>query len=158
MSFPGNRRSSFGHPADPSPRSVADMDQLYEQWLLSQRPGWGEESSSNSVRENGKQIHMPTDYAEEVVSGIPAPFEGGSREGEKADAALAFIGRLEITAGCAAKTATARSSGSSTSPRRNTRTASSTPRTTTTAGSIDFPRAPSGFARGESGRWGAERR
>lgn len=44
------------------------MDQLYEQWLLSQRPGWGEESSSNSVRENGKQIHMPTDYAEEVVS------------------------------------------------------------------------------------------
>lgn len=50
------------------PPPVADMDQLYEQWLLSQRPGWGEESSSNSVRENGKQIHMPTDYVEEVVS------------------------------------------------------------------------------------------
>ncbi|XP_011602431.1 zinc finger CCCH domain-containing protein 7A isoform X1 [Takifugu rubripes] len=47
--------------------NIADMDQLYEQWLLSQRPGWGEESSSNSVRENGKQIHMPTDYAEEVA-------------------------------------------------------------------------------------------
>lgn len=44
------------------------MDQLYEQWLQSQKPGWGDESSSNSVRENGKQIHMPTDYAEEVVS------------------------------------------------------------------------------------------
>lgn len=47
---------------------VPDMDQLYVQWLLSQKPGWGEESSNNSVRENGKQIHMPTDYAEEVVS------------------------------------------------------------------------------------------
>uniref|UniRef100_A0A3B3ZLP4 C3H1-type domain-containing protein n=1 Tax=Periophthalmus magnuspinnatus TaxID=409849 RepID=A0A3B3ZLP4_9GOBI len=42
-----------------------DMEQLYEQWLLSQKPGWGEDSSNNSVRENGKQIHMPTDYAEE---------------------------------------------------------------------------------------------
>lgn len=82
MSFPGNSRSSFSHPADPSPHSVADMDQLYEQWLLSQRPGWGEESSSNSVRENGKQIHMPTDYAEEVVSWIPEPLQTGSGEGK----------------------------------------------------------------------------
>uniref|UniRef100_A0A665VE92 C3H1-type domain-containing protein n=1 Tax=Echeneis naucrates TaxID=173247 RepID=A0A665VE92_ECHNA len=47
--------------------NIPDMDQLYEQWLLSQKPGWGEETSSNSVRENGKQIHMPTDYAEEVA-------------------------------------------------------------------------------------------
>ncbi|KAK2833225.1 hypothetical protein Q5P01_017114 [Channa striata] len=47
--------------------NIPDMDQLYEQWLQSQKPGWGEESSSNSVRENGKQIHMPTDYAEEVA-------------------------------------------------------------------------------------------
>ncbi|XP_070704241.1 zinc finger CCCH domain-containing protein 7A isoform X2 [Pempheris klunzingeri] len=47
--------------------NIPDMDQLYEQWLQSQRPGWGEETSSNSVRENGKQIHMPTDYAEEVA-------------------------------------------------------------------------------------------
>lgn len=62
----------------PPPGVVADMDQLYEQWLGSQRPGWGEDSSSNSVRENGKQIHMPTDYAEEVVSRR----DGGSmREG-----------------------------------------------------------------------------
>lgn len=44
------------------------MDQLYEQWLQSQKAGWGEEAANNSVRENGKQIHMPTDYAEEVVS------------------------------------------------------------------------------------------
>ncbi|XP_034045981.1 zinc finger CCCH domain-containing protein 7A [Thalassophryne amazonica] len=47
--------------------NIPDMDQLYEMWLQSQKPGWGEESSSNSVRENGKQIHMPTDYAEEVA-------------------------------------------------------------------------------------------
>uniref|UniRef100_A0A8C4GX78 Zinc finger CCCH-type containing 7A n=1 Tax=Dicentrarchus labrax TaxID=13489 RepID=A0A8C4GX78_DICLA len=47
--------------------NIPDMDQLYEQWLQSQRPGWGEETSNNSVRENGKQIHMPTDYAEEVA-------------------------------------------------------------------------------------------
>ncbi|XP_054615349.1 zinc finger CCCH domain-containing protein 7A [Dunckerocampus dactyliophorus] len=46
--------------------NIADMDQLYEQWLLSQKPGWGEESASNSVKENGKQIHMPTDYVEEL--------------------------------------------------------------------------------------------
>ncbi|XP_076000213.1 zinc finger CCCH domain-containing protein 7A isoform X3 [Genypterus blacodes] len=47
--------------------NIPDMDQLYEQWLQSQKPGWSEETSSNSVRENGKQIHMPTDYAEEVA-------------------------------------------------------------------------------------------
>ncbi|XP_027141727.1 zinc finger CCCH domain-containing protein 7A isoform X3 [Larimichthys crocea] len=47
--------------------NIPDMDQLYEQWLQSQKLGWGEESSNNSVRENGKQIHMPTDYAEEVA-------------------------------------------------------------------------------------------
>ncbi|XP_037545056.1 zinc finger CCCH domain-containing protein 7A [Nematolebias whitei] len=47
--------------------NIPDMDQLYEQWLLSQKPGWGEEMTNNSFRENGKQIHMPTDYAEEVA-------------------------------------------------------------------------------------------
>uniref|UniRef100_A0A3P9NR89 Zinc finger CCCH-type containing 7A n=1 Tax=Poecilia reticulata TaxID=8081 RepID=A0A3P9NR89_POERE len=47
--------------------NIPDMDQLYEQWLQSQKPGWGEEMSNNSFRENGKQIHMPTDYAEEVA-------------------------------------------------------------------------------------------
>ncbi len=45
---------------------VADMEQLYEMWLQSQKPGWSEESSS-APRENGKQIQMPTDYADEMV-------------------------------------------------------------------------------------------
>ncbi|TRZ04278.1 hypothetical protein DNTS_003229 [Danionella cerebrum] len=47
--------------------NIADMEQLYEMWLQSQKPGWSEESSAVSTRENGKQIHMPTDYAEEVT-------------------------------------------------------------------------------------------
>uniref|UniRef100_A0A672MM59 Zinc finger CCCH domain-containing protein 7A-like n=1 Tax=Sinocyclocheilus grahami TaxID=75366 RepID=A0A672MM59_SINGR len=47
--------------------NIADMEQLYEMWLQSQKPGWSEESSSSATRENGKQIHMPTDYAEEVA-------------------------------------------------------------------------------------------
>uniref|UniRef100_A0AAY4CQZ7 C3H1-type domain-containing protein n=1 Tax=Denticeps clupeoides TaxID=299321 RepID=A0AAY4CQZ7_9TELE len=47
--------------------NIADMEQLYELWLQSQKPGYNEDSSSSSVRENGKQIHMPTDYAEEVA-------------------------------------------------------------------------------------------
>ncbi|XP_055046222.1 zinc finger CCCH domain-containing protein 7A [Misgurnus anguillicaudatus] len=47
--------------------NIADMEQLYEMWLQSQRPGWSEETSNSSMRENGKQIHMPTDYAEEMA-------------------------------------------------------------------------------------------
>ncbi|KAL2100770.1 hypothetical protein ACEWY4_002531 [Coilia grayii] len=47
--------------------SIVDMEQLYELWLQSQRQGWSEESSSSALRDNGKQIHMPTDYAEEVA-------------------------------------------------------------------------------------------
>ncbi|XP_076865357.1 zinc finger CCCH domain-containing protein 7A [Brachyhypopomus gauderio] len=47
--------------------NIADMEQLYELWLQSQKPGWSEENSSAAGRENGKQIHMPTDYAEEVA-------------------------------------------------------------------------------------------
>ncbi|XP_042561397.1 zinc finger CCCH domain-containing protein 7A isoform X2 [Clupea harengus] len=47
--------------------SIADLEQLYELWLQSQRQGWNEESSNCALRENGKQIHMPTDYAEEVA-------------------------------------------------------------------------------------------
>ncbi|XP_056434534.1 zinc finger CCCH domain-containing protein 7A [Gadus chalcogrammus] len=46
--------------------NIQDMDQLYELWLLSQKPGWSEENSNGVVRENGKQIVMPTDFAEEV--------------------------------------------------------------------------------------------
>ncbi|KAI7803819.1 zinc finger CCCH domain-containing protein 7A [Triplophysa rosa] len=47
--------------------NISDMEQLYEMWLQSQRPGWSEETFNSSLRENGKQIHMPTDYAEEVA-------------------------------------------------------------------------------------------
>ncbi|KAL7829785.1 hypothetical protein AOLI_G00306700 [Acnodon oligacanthus] len=47
--------------------NIADMEQLYELWLQSQKPGSGEQSSSSASKENGKQIHMPTDYAEEVA-------------------------------------------------------------------------------------------
>ncbi|XP_067238573.1 zinc finger CCCH domain-containing protein 7A isoform X3 [Chanodichthys erythropterus] len=47
--------------------NIADMEQLYEMWLQSQKPGWSEESTNIATRENGKQIHMPTDYAEEVA-------------------------------------------------------------------------------------------
>lgn len=46
------------------------MEQLYEHWLQSQKPGWSEEASNSAIKENGKQIHMPTDYAEEVVSNL----------------------------------------------------------------------------------------
>lgn len=63
---------------------------------------------------------------------------------------FAFNRRLGTTAGCAGRTATARNSGSSTSPQTNTRSASSTPRTITTAGSTGFPQALSEFVRGES--------
>lgn len=51
---------------------VADMEQLYENWLQSQKAGSSEESSSSAAKENGKQIHMPTDYAEEVVKEQPS--------------------------------------------------------------------------------------
>lgn len=78
-----------------------------------------------------------------------ASFKPGLGE-ETTDPGLVFNPRLGITAGCAGKTATARNSGSSTSPQRSTRTASSTPRTIRTAGSIDSPQEPSEFARGES--------
>ncbi|KAA0705449.1 Zinc finger CCCH domain-containing protein 7A [Triplophysa tibetana] len=47
--------------------NISDMEQLYEMWLQSQRPGWSEETFNSSLRENGRQIHMPTDYAEEVA-------------------------------------------------------------------------------------------
>ncbi|KAF5908028.1 zinc finger CCCH domain-containing protein 7A-like, partial [Clarias magur] len=47
--------------------NIADMEQLYECWLQSQKLGSSEESSSSVAKENGKQIHMPTDYAEDVA-------------------------------------------------------------------------------------------
>uniref|UniRef100_A0A8C7VKQ9 Zinc finger CCCH-type containing 7A n=1 Tax=Oncorhynchus mykiss TaxID=8022 RepID=A0A8C7VKQ9_ONCMY len=47
--------------------NIPDMEQLYEHWLQSQKPGWSEDASNSSIKENGKQIHMPTDYAEEMT-------------------------------------------------------------------------------------------
>uniref|UniRef100_A0A8C9W4L6 Zinc finger CCCH-type containing 7A n=1 Tax=Scleropages formosus TaxID=113540 RepID=A0A8C9W4L6_SCLFO len=47
--------------------NIVDLEQLYELWLQSQKPGCSKETSNSSTRENGKQIHMPTDYAEEVA-------------------------------------------------------------------------------------------
>ncbi|XP_015215315.2 zinc finger CCCH domain-containing protein 7A [Lepisosteus oculatus] len=46
--------------------NILDMEQLYEHWLKAQKPDWSEETGNN-IRENGKQIHMPTDYAEDVA-------------------------------------------------------------------------------------------
>ncbi|XP_010872916.1 zinc finger CCCH domain-containing protein 7A isoform X2 [Esox lucius] len=47
--------------------NIVDMEQLYEHWLQSQKPGWSEEASNSAVKDNTKHIHMPTDYAEEVA-------------------------------------------------------------------------------------------
>lgn len=43
------------------------MEQLYEMWLKSQKPEKGEDPAAQASKENGKQIHMPTDYAEVTV-------------------------------------------------------------------------------------------
>ncbi|XP_048848192.1 zinc finger CCCH domain-containing protein 7A isoform X2 [Brienomyrus brachyistius] len=47
--------------------NIADFERLYELWLQAQKPGGGEEASGQGARENGRHIHMPTDYAEEVA-------------------------------------------------------------------------------------------
>ncbi|XP_063171036.1 zinc finger CCCH domain-containing protein 7A [Candoia aspera] len=46
---------------------IQDMEQLYEMWLKSQKPEKGEDPAPQASKENGKQIHMPTDYAEVTV-------------------------------------------------------------------------------------------
>uniref|UniRef100_A0A803SNS0 C3H1-type domain-containing protein n=1 Tax=Anolis carolinensis TaxID=28377 RepID=A0A803SNS0_ANOCA len=46
---------------------IQDMEQLYEMWLKSQKPEKGEDPAAQASKENGKQIHMPTDYAEVTV-------------------------------------------------------------------------------------------
>ncbi|XP_061456220.1 zinc finger CCCH domain-containing protein 7A isoform X2 [Rhineura floridana] len=46
---------------------IQDMEQLYEMWLKSQKPEKGEDPAAQANKENGKQIHMPTDYAEVTV-------------------------------------------------------------------------------------------
>lgn len=47
--------------------NITDFEHLYDLWLKSQKQDYCEESSSGAAKENGKQIHMPTDYAEEVT-------------------------------------------------------------------------------------------
>uniref|UniRef100_A0A8C3S8C8 Zinc finger CCCH-type containing 7A n=1 Tax=Chelydra serpentina TaxID=8475 RepID=A0A8C3S8C8_CHESE len=47
--------------------SIQDMEQLYEMWLKSQKPEKGDDTATQANKENGKQIHMPTDYAEVTV-------------------------------------------------------------------------------------------
>lgn len=44
------------------------MEQFYELWLKSQKNEKSDDVASQSHKENGKQIHMPTDYAEVTVS------------------------------------------------------------------------------------------
>ncbi|XP_064448634.1 zinc finger CCCH domain-containing protein 7A isoform X3 [Mirounga angustirostris] len=43
---------------------IQDMEQFYELWLKSQKNEKSDDGASQSNKENGKQIHMPTDYAE----------------------------------------------------------------------------------------------
>ncbi|XP_069762983.1 zinc finger CCCH domain-containing protein 7A isoform X2 [Narcine bancroftii] len=45
--------------------NILDMEQLYEKWLKSQEPE--KEETASVPKENGKQIHMPTDYADLVT-------------------------------------------------------------------------------------------
>ncbi|ELW67646.1 Zinc finger CCCH domain-containing protein 7A [Tupaia chinensis] len=46
---------------------IQDMEQFYELWLKSQKNEKSDDIASQSNKENGKQIHMPTDYAEVTV-------------------------------------------------------------------------------------------
>lgn len=47
---------------------VQDLEQLYDVWLKSQKTEKGDDTAAQANKENGKQIHMPTDYAEVTVS------------------------------------------------------------------------------------------
>ncbi|XP_006015583.1 zinc finger CCCH domain-containing protein 7A isoform X2 [Alligator sinensis] len=46
---------------------IQDMEQLYDIWLKNQKPEKGDDTAPQANKENGKQIHMPTDYAEVTV-------------------------------------------------------------------------------------------
>ncbi|XP_004586820.2 zinc finger CCCH domain-containing protein 7A isoform X1 [Ochotona princeps] len=46
---------------------IQDMEQFYELWLKSQKNEKSDDVTSQTNKENGKQIHMPTDYAEVTV-------------------------------------------------------------------------------------------
>lgn len=41
---------------------------MYDIWLKTQKPEKGDDTAAQANKENGKQIHMPTDYAEVTVS------------------------------------------------------------------------------------------
>ncbi|NWX08000.1 Z3H7A protein, partial [Caloenas nicobarica] len=47
--------------------SIQDLEKLYDIWLKSQKPEKGDDTAAQANKENGKQIHMPTDYAEVTV-------------------------------------------------------------------------------------------
>ncbi|KQK75713.1 hypothetical protein AAES_142221 [Amazona aestiva] len=47
--------------------SIQDLEQLYDIWLKSQKPEKGDDTAAQANKENGKQIHMPTDYAEVTI-------------------------------------------------------------------------------------------
>uniref|UniRef100_A0A8B9FVF7 Zinc finger CCCH-type containing 7A n=1 Tax=Amazona collaria TaxID=241587 RepID=A0A8B9FVF7_9PSIT len=55
--------SCFHQPTPP----IQDLEQLYDIWLKSQKPEKGDDTAAQANKENGKQIHMPTDYAEVTV-------------------------------------------------------------------------------------------
>ncbi|XP_040604019.1 zinc finger CCCH domain-containing protein 7A isoform X2 [Mesocricetus auratus] len=46
---------------------IHDIEQFYELWLKNQKSEKSDDVASHSNKENGKQIHMPTDYAEITV-------------------------------------------------------------------------------------------
>lgn len=50
------------------PCPVLDMQQTYDMWLKKHNPGKPGEGTPISSREGEKQIQMPTDYADIMVS------------------------------------------------------------------------------------------
>ncbi|XP_027280579.1 zinc finger CCCH domain-containing protein 7A isoform X1 [Cricetulus griseus] len=46
---------------------IHDIEQFYELWLKNQKSEKSDDVASHANKENGKQIHMPTDYAEITV-------------------------------------------------------------------------------------------
>ncbi|KAL1778807.1 zinc finger protein CCCH domain-containing protein 7A [Sigmodon hispidus] len=46
---------------------IHDIEQFYELWLKNQKSEKSDDVASNPNKENGKQIHMPTDYADVSV-------------------------------------------------------------------------------------------
>ncbi|XP_028638737.1 zinc finger CCCH domain-containing protein 7A-like isoform X1 [Grammomys surdaster] len=46
---------------------IHDIEQFYELWLKNQKAEKSDETASHCSKDNGKQIHMPTDYADVTV-------------------------------------------------------------------------------------------